>query len=51
MLNKSGPRIDPCGTSETNFSKELKVESTFVFCLRLVNGKGEKSLVKIGVYR
>ena len=36
ISNKSGQRIDPCGTPEGNISQELKALSTLVLCLRLV---------------
>ena len=36
ILNKSGPRIDPCGTPDNIISQELKEDSTLVLCLCLV---------------
>ena len=36
ILNKSGPKIDPCGTPENNISHDLKAESALVPCLHLL---------------
>ena len=34
MLNKMGPKIEPCGTPEMIFFHGLNLELTFVLCQR-----------------
>ena len=36
MINKIGPKIDPCGTPKSIFRKPLNFESTLIFCLLAV---------------
>ena len=36
MINKMGPKIDPCGTPKSVFRKSLNSEPTFVFCCFLL---------------
>ena len=35
VLNKSGPRIDPCRTPQKTSFHRLKSQLTFVFCICL----------------
>ena len=48
MLNKMGPKIEPCRTPEIIFFHELNLESTFVLCQRLINSLEEdlKTIIK-----
>ena len=41
MLNKIGPKTDPCDTPLINSSHELKDVLTLVLCLRLINSSYE----------
>ena len=34
ILNKIGPKTDPCGTPGSNSGQELKERLTFVLCQR-----------------
>ena len=35
-MNKSGPRIDPCGATDSIFSHELEKEFSLTLCFRSV---------------
>ena len=35
IINKMGPKIDPCGTPKRLFGKPLISESALIFCLLL----------------
>ena len=35
IINKMGPKFDPCGTTKSIFRKSLNPEPTLVFCLLL----------------